>query len=380
MTMDARQRSIDKIARLSGEPRDLATYWRECTDVIAAAVPHYWTPCWYTLDPASLLATSHFHEGMSHFPAEWLANEYYGDDVNQMADVAISRSGISTLHEATGGDPSSSQRWRFNQSMGSDQEMIVRLREPSGQVWGMLGLYREPGRSMFDSNDKDFLRAASPHLAEGARRALLVGEATDPAPHQHDAPGLVILSDQWQLESTTPGVDRWLHEFPDGNLEAHILPSALIAVAARTRRNAENPDRPSGITVTRVRSRTGRWIVLHGACLIEGGAPRVAVIIERAHPARIYPLLMAAYQLTERERDVTELVLHGSSTNQIAEQLVVSPYTVQQHMKNIFDKTGVRSRRDLVGKIFFAHYEPRFRDNEHRVQSETPMRGGPYDP
>lgn len=377
MTSDLRQRSVDKIARLAGEPKDLATYWHECTDVIGAVVSHYWTPCWFTLDPASLLATSHFHDGLPEFPAEWLANEYYGDDVNRMVDIATSAAGISTLHEATGGDPSSSPRWRFNQVMGGDQEMIARLRAPSGEVWGMLGLYRESGRPMFDSGDKQFLHAISAHLAEGARRALLVGEATDPGPDQLDAPGLLILSDRWEVRSATPGVHRWLAELPDGDVEAGRLPSAVIAVAARARRNAENPGQPSGITVSRVLSRTGTWVVLHGACLVDGGAQRIAVIVEPAHPARIYPLLMAAYQLTEREREVTQLVLQGASTSQIADQLVMSPHTVQQHLKNIFDKTGVRSRRDLVGTIFFAHYEPRFRDNEHRVHAGVPMRGGP---
>ena len=46
-------------------------------------------------------------------------------------------------------------------------------------------------------------------------------------------------------------------------------------------------------------------------------------------------------------------------------------------MKNIFDKTGVRSRRDHVGKVFFTHYEPGFSDNERRVLDGHPMRGGP---
>jgi DNA-binding CsgD family transcriptional regulator len=86
---------------------------------------------------------------------------------------------------------------------------------------------------------------------------------------------------------------------------------------------------------------------------------------------------MSAYRITERERDVTRLVLHGASTAQIAHELVASPHTVQQHLKSVFDKTGVRSRRDLVGKIFFSHYEPRFRDNERRVADSRPMRGGP---
>jgi len=130
--------------------------------------------------------------------------------------------------------------------------------------------------------------------------------------------------------------------------------------------------------VSRVLSRAGTWVILHGACLAStGGARRVAIIVEPAHPARIYPLLMSAYGLTERERDVTRLILQGSSTTQIAQELVVSAHTVQQHLKSIFDKTGVRSRRDLVAKVFYAHYEPRFRDNEHRALGNKPVRGGP---
>ena len=39
----------------------------------------------------------------------------------------------------------------------------------------------------------------------------------------------------------------------------------------------------------------------------------------------------------------------------------------------------MRSRRELVGKVFFAHYEPRLRDNERRAIAGRPLRGGPVD-
>jgi DNA-binding CsgD family transcriptional regulator len=110
------------------------------------------------------------------------------------------------------------------------------------------------------------------------------------------------------------------------------------------------------------------------------GTRRVAVIVEPGHPVRIQPLLMAAYGLTAREQEVARLVLHGQSTNVIAERLLVSPYTVQEHLKSIFEKTSVRSRRDLVGKVFFNHYAPRLRDNEQRVLDGRPLRGGPCRP
>jgi DNA-binding CsgD family transcriptional regulator len=203
-----------------------------------------------------------------------------------------------------------------------------------------------------------------------------MGQASDP--EFEDSPGLLVLTEDWEIDSATPGVERWLSGFPDGDWEAGRLPSAVLTLAARVRRTSENPERPGGSTVSRVLLRTGVWVVLHGACLVSAGPRRIAVIVEPTTPQRIYPLLMSAYGLTERERDVTRLVLQGHSTAEIAGELVVSAHTVQQHLKSIFDKTGVRSRRDLVGKVFFAHYEPRFRDNERRAVEGKALRGEPW--
>ena len=86
---------------------------------------------------------------------------------------------------------------------------------------------------------------------------------------------------------------------------------------------------------------------------------------------------MSVYGLTEREPDVTRRVLRGHSTTEIAAGLCRSSNTVQQHLKTVFEKTGVRSRRDLVGKVFISHYEPRVRDNERRVSEGAPLRRGP---
>jgi DNA-binding CsgD family transcriptional regulator len=374
----AKERARERIAELAGRGLDLPTFWRESSEAVATAVPHCMSPCWFTFDPASLLVTSHYQAEIPEIPPEWLAHEYFEDDFHKMADVARSERGASTLHEATGGDPSRSHAWReYMQPHGVDQELLVGLRTQARDVWGMVGLYREPGQPRFSDDEMAFLGAVSTHLARGAQRGLLVGEATDP--EGPDAPGLVVLKDDWSVESLTPGVERWLSDLPDGDWEARgKLPPSVLSVAGRALRTAEHADAAGEVALARVLTRDGRWMVLHGAALLAGGVRRVAVIVEPAHPARIFPLLMAAYQLTDREQDITRLVLRGDSTVQIAGSLFMSPHTVQQHLKSVFDKTGVRSRRDLVGKVFFSHYEPRVRDNERRVIDGEPVRGGPY--
>jgi DNA-binding CsgD family transcriptional regulator len=376
----AKQRALERITELAGQCLDLATFWRASTEALERVVPHYGGACWYTLDPASLLITSHFNSMMLEIPPEWLAHEYYEDDFHKVADIARSERGLSTLHEATGGDPRRSVAWnRYVQPYGGDQELLLALRNSSGEVWGILGLYRSPAQPMFDAEEMRFLRELAPHLGEGARRGLLVGEAVEP--ERPEAPGLVVLREDWSVESLTPGVERWLDELPDGEWSARgKLPPAVLSVAGRALRTAEHANTPGEVALARVLGRNGRWIVLHGATLVTTGARRVAVIVEPAQPARIASLLMAAYGLTEREQEVTRLVLQGNATTEIAARLVVSAHTVQQHLKSIFDKTGVRSRRDLVGKVFFAYYEPRVTDNEQRASTGRPLRGGPVEP
>lgn len=45
------------------------------------------------------------------------------------------------------------------------------------------------------------------------------------------------------------------------------------------------------------------------------------------------------------------LVLRGYSTKQIVSQLAISQYTVQEHLRTVFDKLGVRSRQELAASL-----------------------------
>jgi DNA-binding NarL/FixJ family response regulator len=59
--------------------------------------------------------------------------------------------------------------------------------------------------------------------------------------------------------------------------------------------------------------------------------------------------------LTEREIEIVIMLARGFATKEIAAELSLSAYTVRDHVKSIFDKTGVNSRGELVARLFSEH-------------------------
>ncbi len=377
MTTHSMDAGIARLRNLVAQGLELPAFWSAAGSVIGQAMPLYSTPCWWTLDPQSLLATSHFQTDIVELPAEMLAHEYLEDDFHKLADVARSVTGISTIHEATDGNPSRSAGWRtFVQAYGGHQEVLVAMRTRAGDTWGVAGFYRAEGQPWFSQDELRFLRDVSPILGEGARRGLLIGEAWQP--DGPAGPGIITVSCDCRIASWSNGAEYWLATLPDSRWETTgELPPAVMAVASQEiGRLRDGITQQSGM-IARVRTRDGAWLILHGATMKSRGEPSVAVIIEPVEPVRIATLLMAAYGLTAREQELTRFVLQGYDTAEIAVRLSVTPRTVQQHLKSIFEKTGVHSRRDLVGKVFFGHYEPRLRDNEVRSQAGLAIRGAP---
>ncbi|KEQ23144.1 helix-turn-helix domain-containing protein [Paenibacillus tyrfis] len=62
--------------------------------------------------------------------------------------------------------------------------------------------------------------------------------------------------------------------------------------------------------------------------------------------------MVEACELSEREKQILDALIRGMSTKELALSLHISAYTVQDHIKSIFVKTGVSSRRDLVWRLF----------------------------
>jgi DNA-binding CsgD family transcriptional regulator len=285
--------------------------------------------------------------------------EYSLEDFNKFAELARRASPVGSLREATEGDLSRSARWReVFHPLGLNDDLRAAL-VADGACWGYLALHRG-GTSSFSAEDLQFVSRVVGHLAEGLRVSLIV-EASD-TQESIDGPGLVLLNDAFEVASGSESGKQWLaelgaHEQPD----IGVLPASVYAVAAQLRalEQSVSPG-PELMPRARVRTSSGRWMIVHATRLSDADRKgQIAVIIEPAHPAEIAPLIVRAYDLSPRERDITQQVIRGLSTIEIAEQLFISTNTVQDHLKAIFTKVGVSSRRELVARIWSEQYWPR---------------------
>ena len=126
------------------------------------------------------------------------------------------------------------------------------------------------------------------------------------------------------------------------------------------RKNGSRARKSSMFSITRRSSASreaySRFMSCRGACRCPSNVPVPNCCWVRGELA---PLIPDAFGLTDRERRVTELVAQGFSTSDIGQRLHLSAYTVQDHLKSTFDKTGAGSRGELVARLFFDHYAPR---------------------
>ena len=58
--------------------------------------------------------------------------------------------------------------------------------------------------------------------------------------------------------------------------------------------------------------------------------------------------------LSDREKQVVQLVVQGYRNREIGQELFISDQTVKNHLRNIFDKLGVSDRLELA--LYVIHH------------------------
>ncbi|MFD2091983.1 helix-turn-helix transcriptional regulator [Blastococcus deserti] len=344
----ARQAAAE-VERLCRTATDATDLHRSVAGVIASAVPFdRW--CAMSFDPATALPTGGFHaEGLPMPLVPRLLELEYGEeaDVARLADVARGEHPVVRLSEATGREPMRSTRFRDVLHPAGLPHELRAVHRDGRTPWGAVILLRGTDVPDFTSGEAAWVGTLSARVAEALRRLQLMAQAAEPG---GDAPGVVLLEvtdPAVTVLTASPSALQRLADVEDGTVDGLPFAVASLARTAHGRR---------GTARCRLRTRSGRWLTLHAERL---AGSTVSLVVEPSRPADIAALLTDAYRLTEREAQVVGLVVRGHSNAEIARALWLSPYTVADHVKNVFEKTGVRSRGELTSRLFFDHYLPR---------------------
>ncbi|MDT4926623.1 MAG: hypothetical protein QOG01_4336 [Pseudonocardiales bacterium] len=304
-----------------------------------------------TADPETLLFTGAWpEEPLDAATHQFLDNEFGRADVNKFAALAASGRHVASLDQATRRERRASPRYReIMRPLGLGDELRAAL-VADGRCWGYLCLHREDDRVGFGAAEAAVLARLAPHIAHALRNAMLLHGSS--APNQALRPGVVLLAEDLSLVAVTPEAEQLLSLIERDEPNRLPLPTSVYAVAAALQAIEHGGPVASTLPSTRIATRAGTWLSVHASRLNGPSDPRqLVVILEPVEPRSMVPLILSAYGLTTREADVARLVLRGHATHAIADTLHISRHTVQDHLKSVFDKTGVRSRRDLIGHL-----------------------------
>ena len=251
---------------------------------------------------------------------------------------------VALLYESTGGDLNQSLVWRgFLCERGVVDAASVVLRDRFG-CWGFLELWRLAPNREFTAADRELLAAVCPGLTTGVRR-LQAQTLLQHPPSERPAGGpvVLVLTADLEVRSMTAQTQQYLRVLVPPDSDHPPVPASAYNVAAQLlAAEAGVDDHPAW---ARVHLRDGVWVTLRAARL---STDEIAVTIDHTAIAERVDLFCRAFGLSPRERDVLVTLVGGSDTRHVAASLFVSEHTVQDHLKSIFDKTSLRSRRKLL--------------------------------
>jgi DNA-binding CsgD family transcriptional regulator len=221
-------------------------------------------------------------------------------------------------------------------------------------LWAFLDLWRFAGP--FADREVERLARfgddATPRLRAALAEAFTGPAAPSPAlppptpPPAGEGPAVLMLDDELTPLARTPATEAHLRALLPTEADRSPVPAAAFNVAAQLLAVEQGVD--AGPPWARVPLGGGRWATLRAARLV--GEPAIAVGIEPTPPAERTTLYARVVGLTTREAELLGHLVGGGDTHELAARLHLSQHTVQDHLKSIFAKAGVRTRRALVAR------------------------------
>ena len=306
------------------------------------------TYVWLLTDPETCVGSAPLAEISSLADLPALIRSKYLTPTNRWTSLATHVP--QTLVAATNGERSSSRVWReVLADHGVDDVVSMVFRDQYG-CWGFLDLWRAHGT--FSTGECAVLQSLGEVVTAALRRSLVCTFAHPSSGLDQDSgPAVILLSDDLELVTQTPQTDAYLRALLPTDAGRSPVPAAAYNVAAQLlAREAEVDHHPPW---ARVHLRGGVWVTLRAARIERRShldPMAIAVSIELTPPTERSALYARVVGLSERESELMQHLVGGSDTRELAHRLFVSEHTVQDHLKSIFAKTGVNTRRMLIAR------------------------------
>ncbi|MGW6445661.1 helix-turn-helix transcriptional regulator [Lentzea sp. NPDC055074] len=317
------------VTALASAGLDVAQLHAAAIALVARVVPCE-LACWASMDPDSGVIST-MTSGANRIPHQYepvLATcEYTPGEPHTFVSLAQRGDTVARLEDER--STRLNEVWR---PLGLSHELRSLFRADN-TCWGGAGMVRT---SDFSDRELEFMTSVAPALGAATRVAART------AARRTGTPAVVVVAGDGTVRASTAASARWRDELED------VAPGRFAVMLRAAAAGAR-----SGTFRARVRDAHGGWILLEASALVSDGddSGETAVTISRASAADLLGLLVRAYGVTGREEDVCHEVLAGQPTSEIAARLAISPYTVQDHLKSLFAKFGVRSRAELVAKL-----------------------------
>ncbi|UOQ91106.1 LuxR C-terminal-related transcriptional regulator [Agromyces endophyticus] len=336
-------RARGDIAELATSGLGVAEMHRAVLDVVARSVP-FEQACWSAVDPDTLMMTSITNWPPWPVPLEFSVafaeSELTGAEPNSFANLATRDAPTARLSDAPHRDVVRSVRLNdLLRPQGLEHELRAAF-TVDGATWAVGGVFREPGAD-FSDREVEFLGSIVTAVAAATRVTMRSGGR---AGVRAAGPVIILCGPDGEFHAATAAGAEWLAALDDA--EPGRFDLVLHAVAAGARRSR------AGTVRLRMRDVNDDWVVVQASRLISDDDPqRIVITVDPAALHDLVDLLLSAYGVSPRERDVCLDLVSGSSTAQIAAHLHLSPHTVHDHMKSIYGKVGVGSRSELVARL-----------------------------
>jgi len=307
-------------------------------DAVAEVVGHDGY-CLFAVDPVSGIRTTMFsRHGLTCSSLRLLRNEVAGDDANPYARLVSTHQVAGVLASDRAGDRSP----RLHELMHPDgyrSEVRLVLVDRDG-YWGGLSLFRDERHHPFTGQDADDLRQLSAPLAAALRGHHLGprGPSADPEPA-----GAVLVDRDGRTRASDEAC-AWLERLADpgeGGAVADDLMRMVWELAEAAFRAGTPP-------VARARAASGDWLV-GSASRVD--ADQVAVVLRPGDVGSVVPAFARWAGFTRREASVLLLLAEGRTSRGVARELDISPYTVDDHLRALYRKAGVRGRDELLALV-----------------------------